>query len=125
MSGTAIFRASAAGALAFHALLLLYSDGLQGGADSVPHLRLVQLMGEEPGLHNVYPPAYHVFGALAAPLVGLAAYPEWFAWLSAAALIAGFRAFQRAAGLPDAAAALFAWSPYAFALTWLRRRPRG
>jgi hypothetical protein len=40
------------------------------------------------------------------------------AWLSAAALIAGFRAFQRAAGLPAASAALFAWWPYAFALSW-------
>jgi len=84
----------------------------------VPHLRLVQLTAETPGLHNVYPPAYHVVGALTAPLVGLAAFPEWFAWLSAAALIAGFRAFQRAALLPDAAAALFAWAPYGFALTW-------
>ena len=118
MSGTAIFRASAAGALLCHAVLLLASDGLQGGGDIVPHLRLVQLMGEEPALRNVYPPAYHVLGALAAPLLGLAAYPEWFAWLSAAALIAGFRAFQRAAGLPDAASALFAWAPYGFALSW-------
>jgi hypothetical protein len=118
VGGTAIFRASAAGALALHALLLLRSDGLQGGGDIVPHLRLVQLMGEEPALRNVYPPAYHAIGALLAPLVGLAAFPEWFAWLSAAALIAGFRAFQRAADLPDAAAALFAWAPYGFALTW-------
>src|SRR5262245_1163979 len=74
-------------------------------------------MAEEPGLHNVYAPAYHALGALLSPLLGLAAYPQLFAWLSAAALIAAFRLFQRSAGLPDAASALFAFAPYAFALT--------
>jgi len=117
MSGPALFRWSAAGALVFHALLLLTTLGVEGGGDLVPHLRLVQRMAEDPALRNVYPPFYHALGALALPLVGLAAYPEWFAWASAAALIAGFRSFQRAAALPDAAAALFAWAPYGFALT--------
>lgn len=118
VSGTALFRWSAATALAFHATLLLWSDGVRGGGDLTPHLRLIQLMAEKPALHNVYPPAYHVLGALLAPLVGLGAYPEWFALASAAALIGAFRVFQRTAELPDAAAALFAWAPYHFALTW-------
>lgn len=117
MSGRALFRWSAAGALVFHALLLLRTHGVEGGGDLVPHLRLVQRMAEDPALRSVYPPFYHALGALAAPWVGLAAYPEWFAWASAAALIAGFRSLQRAAGLPDAAAAIFAWAPYGFALT--------
>jgi len=117
VSGAALFRASAAGSLIFHALLLLSTDGLQGGGDMKPHLRLIQLMGEEWSLYNVYPPLYHALGALLTPLIGLAAFPEWFAWCSAAGLIAGFRFFQRAAGLPDVSSALFAWAPYGFALT--------
>lgn len=118
MSGRSVFRVSAAGALALHALLLLWTDGLQGGADMKPHLRLIQQMGESVALRNVYPPAYHALGALVAPLTGLAGFAEGFAWLSIAALIFAFRIFQRAADLPDAAAALFAWAPYGFALTW-------
>lgn len=118
MSGIALFRASALGSLAFHALLLLSTEGLRGGGDMKPHLRLIQLMGEEVALYNVYPPLYHALGALTAPALGLAAFPEWFAWGSAACLIAGFRFFQRAAQLPDAASALFAWAPYGFALSW-------
>jgi hypothetical protein len=117
VSGAALFRASAAGSLTFHALLLLWTDGLRGGGDMKPHLRLIQLMGEDPSLHSVYPPAYHVLGALVAPLSGLTAFPEWFAWCGAAALIAAFRFLQRAAELPDASSALFAWAPYGFALT--------
>jgi hypothetical protein len=118
MSERSLFRWSAVAALALHAALLLSSDGLRGGGDLKPHLRLIQLMGEEPALRSVYAPAYHVLGALAAPLTGLAAYPEWFAWLAAAALIAAFRVFQRAAKLPDVCAAVFAWAPYSFALSW-------
>jgi len=118
VSGGVLFRASATGALALHAAILLWTDGLQGGGDMKPHLRLVQLMAEEPALRSVYAPFYHALGALASPLTGLGAYPEWFAWLSAAGLIASFRYFQRSAGLPDVAAALFAWAPYGFALTW-------
>jgi hypothetical protein len=115
--GGRLFYASAGAALALHAALLLARPGLHGGGDLRPHLRLIQEMAEAPGLHSVYAPAYHVLGALFSPLVGLAAYPQWFAWLSAAALIAAFRLFQRSAGLPDAASALFAFTPYAFALT--------
>jgi hypothetical protein len=117
VTGTALFRASAATSLTFHALLLLWTDGLQGGGDMKPHLRLIQYMAEDPSLNSVYPPAYHALGALVAPLSGLAVFPEWFAWCAAAALIAAFRFFQRAAGLPDVSAALFAWAPYGFALT--------
>lgn len=117
MSGTALFRWSAATALVAHAVALLASDGLHGGGDLKPHLRLIQLMGEEPALRSVYAPAYHALGALVAPLTGLAAYPEWFAWGSLAGLIAAFRLFQRSVGLPDESAALFAWMPYHFALT--------
>lgn len=117
MSGERLFRVSAAAALLLHAALLLITDGVSGGGDLTPHLRLIQQMGEQAGVRNVYPPAYHALGALLAPLVGLAAYPEWFAFASAAALILAFRSFQRAAGLPDACSALFAVSPYLFALT--------
>lgn len=117
MTERALFFWSAAGALALHAALLLITDGVHGGGDLKPHLRLIQLMGEEPGLRSVYAPAYHLLGALASPLVGLGAYSEWFAWGSALALIASFRMLQRASGLPDTCAALFAWSPYLFALT--------
>jgi hypothetical protein len=115
---TLLFRWSAAGALALHAVLLLAGSDLQGGADLRPHLRLIQLMGEDPGLRSVYAPAYHALGAILAPWTGLGGYAKLFAFAAAAALIAGFRFFQRAARLPDLAAALFAWSPYTFALTW-------
>lgn len=117
MTGSALFRWSAAAALAVHALVLLGSDGLSGGGDLKPHLRLIQLMGEEPALRSVYAPAYHVLGALLSPLTGLAAYPKWFAWLSLAGLIGAFRFFQRSVALPDESSALFAWMPYHFALT--------
>jgi hypothetical protein len=117
VSGYALFRASAIAALALHAALLWARPGLHGGGDLRPHLRLIERMAEDPGLHNVYPPAYHALGALLAPLADPAAYAQGFAWLAAAALIAAFRVFQRSAGLPDAASALFAWSPYTFALT--------
>jgi len=115
---TQLFYASATGALALHAVLLLSTEGIHGGADLRPHLRLLQLMADEPALRNVYAPTYHVLGAIFEPWVGLAGWPRLFAFVSAAALIAGFRSFQRAADLPDLASALFAWSPYAFALTW-------
>jgi hypothetical protein len=113
-----LFWGSAAAALALHALLIFGAGGFHGGADLKPHLRLIQLMGEQPALRSVYAPAYHALGALLAPWIGLAAFPKLFALASAAGLIAGFRLFQRAARLPDAAAALFAWAPYTFALSW-------
>lgn len=113
-----LFRLSFVGALLVHACLLVAFDGVQGGADLGPHLRLAQLMADAPALRSVYPPAYHVWVALIAPWFGTAAATRLFAFAAAAGLLAGFRFFQRAAGLPDLAAALFAWSPYTFALTW-------
>jgi hypothetical protein len=113
-----LFLASAGAALCLHGWLLFSEPGLSGGADLVPHLRLVEQMGEAPALRSVYAPAFHAAGALLAPLLGTALAVKTLAWLSAAALIGGFRAFQRAAGLPDAAAALFPWTPYLFALSW-------
>lgn len=113
-----LFRISAALALALHAVVVFGSPGLHGGEDLVPHLRLVELAGEAPGLHNVYAPAYHALGALLGPHVGAAAYPRLFAFLSAAALLAGYRYFQRSAGLPAASAALFCFAPYLFSLSW-------
>ncbi len=83
-----------------------------------PHLRLAQLMADAPAVRSVYPPAYHVWAALAEPWFGAAAATKLFAFVAATGLLGGFRFFQRAAGLPDLASALFAWSPYAFALTW-------
>ena len=113
-----LFLWSAAGALLLHAWLLFATGPLQGGADLKPHLRLMQLMAEEPGLRSVYAPAYHALGALLGSGLGLDGAVKGLAFASAALLIAGFRSFQRAAGLPDAAAALFAWAPYSFALSW-------
>lgn len=78
----------------------------------------MQRMAIEPGLRSVYAPAFHLFGAALAPVVGLSGAVELFSLAGAAALIFGFRAFQRAARLPDASAALFAWAPYGFALSW-------
>jgi hypothetical protein len=116
--GTLLFRGCAAGALALHAALLLRIDGLQGGADLQPHLRLIQLMAENPGIHSVYAPAYHALGAWFGQWVSAGVFTRIFAFCAAAALIAGFRSFQRAANLPDHASAIFAWSPYLFALSW-------
>jgi len=116
--GELVFRASAAGALSLHALLLLRVGGIHGGADLQAHLRLIELMAENPGIHSVYAPAYHVIGAWLEEWIGLAAFTRVFAFAAAAALIAGFRSFQRAANLPDYASALFAWSSYLFALSW-------
>jgi hypothetical protein len=100
-----------------HAALLL-RPGLEGGADLLPHLRLMQQMAEAPGLRSVYPPAYHVLGALLVGWLGAEAAVKLLAFAGVAALIAGFRAFQRAAGLPAECAAVFALAPYGFALSW-------
>jgi hypothetical protein len=110
--GRAAFLACAALALALHAALLATSGGLRGGADLLPHLRLAQQMAEAPALRSVYAPAYHALGALASPWIGLERYPAVFAFASALALLAAFRYFQRAAGLPGAVSCVFALWPY-------------
>ena len=71
----ALFPISALAALALHAWLAFGGDGLQGGADLKPHLRLIQEMNAAPGIHNVYPPTYHALGAALAPAIGLDNYP--------------------------------------------------
>jgi hypothetical protein len=100
-----------------HAALLL-RPGLEGGADLLPHLRLMEQMAAAPALRSVYPPAYHALGALLLGWLSAEAAVKLLAFAGAAALIAGFRAFQRAAGLPAECAAVFALAPYGFALSW-------
>ncbi|UCE85209.1 MAG: hypothetical protein JSU66_12780, partial [Deltaproteobacteria bacterium] len=63
------FWACALLALGVHAALLLRTAELRGGADLVPHLRLIQWMAESPALRSVYAPAYHIVGAALDPLV--------------------------------------------------------
>jgi hypothetical protein len=116
--GTRLLWGSIAGALILHAVLAFGGSGLRGGADLLPHLWLIREMSESPAVRTVYAPAYHVIGGLLSPWLGLEVFTRAFAFAAAGALIAGFRSFQRAAGLPDSATVLFAWSPYAFALTW-------
>ena len=113
-----VFVWSAAAALSVHAVLLFGTTDLYGGVDLAPHLRLMQWMDAQPGLYNVYAPAFHIFGALLLPWASEATAVKLFTLGSAALLIGGFRLFQRAADLPDVSAALFAWAPYAFALSW-------
>lgn len=104
-------------ALALHAYMLFGQDGLWGGADLLPHLRLIQQMAEEPALRTVYAPAYHALGALFTPFLDLASFPKLFAFAAAAGYLGAFRFFQRAAGLPTASAVLFALGPYALSLS--------
>lgn len=115
---TRLFRASAALALVLQALLCFGWPDLRGGEDLVPHLRLVERTAESPGIHNVYAPAFHVLGALATPFLGLGRWPGLFAFLGAAGLLAGYRYFQRSAGLPASSAALFCFAPYLLSLSW-------
>ncbi|MBW2267720.1 MAG: hypothetical protein JRH16_04010 [Deltaproteobacteria bacterium] len=115
--GASAFRWSAGGALGLHALILL-SGPLSGGSDLTPHLRLMQQMADAPALRNVYAPAFHAAGALLGSRIGWDLAAELLALASAAALLFGFRHWQRAAQLPDACASLFAWAPYGFALSW-------
>lgn len=117
-----LFWLAAALALALHAVLGFGREGIWGGGDLLPHLRLMELTRSEPGLHNTYAPAYHGLGAVLAPLLGLQLYTRLFGLAAAVLSIAGFRAFQRAAGLPDAAAALFALTPYLLSLSWCTPR---
>jgi Tol biopolymer transport system component len=105
-------------AVLLHALLIFGRDGLWGGGDLVPHLRLIQTVAASPGLYNPYAPAYHWLGAALSPALGLELYTRLFAFGAALLLIAGFRSFQRAAGLPDASTAIFALTPYLLSLSW-------
>jgi hypothetical protein len=120
-----LFLASAGAALCLHAWLLFADPALAGGADLVPHLRLIGQMREAPALRSVYAPAFHAAAALLAAALGVPLAVKVLSLLSAAALIAGFRSFQRAAGLPGAAAALFPWTPYLFALSWCLPKVEG
>jgi hypothetical protein len=105
-------------AAALHALLIFERDGLWGGGDLVPHLRLIQTVAASPGLYNTYAPAYHWLGAALAPALGLELYCKLFALAAALLLLAGFRSFQRAAGLPDACTAIFALTPFLLSFSW-------
>jgi Tol biopolymer transport system component len=105
-------------AVLLHAWLLFGRDGLWGGGDLVPHLRLIQAVSTSPGIYNPYAPAYHWLGAALAPVLGFELYTRLFALGAALFLIAGFRSFQRAAGLPDACTALFALTPFLLSLSW-------
>jgi hypothetical protein len=105
-------------AVLLHAWLLFGREGLWGGGDLVPHLRLIQAVSTSPGLYNPYAPAYHWLGALLVPALGFELYTRLFALGAALFLIAGFRSFQRAAGLPDACTALFALTPFLLSLSW-------
>ena len=75
-------------------------------------------MGEEPALRSTYAPAFHVTGALLASFLPVGLAVKLLGLGAVALLIAGFRSFQRACGLPEASAALFCWAPYGFALSW-------
>lgn len=117
-----LFRPAAALALLLHAWLALGRQGLVGGGDLVPHLRLMRAMQEAPGLHNTYAQAYHVLGALLLPAMGPELFTAGFALLGALLLILGFRSLQRAVGLPEAGAAIFALTPYLLSLSWCTPR---
>jgi hypothetical protein len=78
----------------------------------------MEWMAESPALRNTYAPAFHLAGALLGSVLPLDVAVKLLALGAAGALIAGFRVFQRASGLPDASAALFCWAPYGFALSW-------
>ena len=116
------FQGCAALALSLHLALIFGRSGLWGGDDLVPHLRLIQTPHVHGLVHNIYAPAYHVLGALATRIIDLALYPKLFAAVAAVLLIAGFRFFQRAAGLPSACAAIFCLTPFALSLSWCTPR---
>jgi len=116
-----LFPSLAAAVVGFHAVLLFGAEGLQGGGDLLPHLRLVELMRLDPAIRSPYPPAFHVLGALLAPFCGLVIYTKLFMVAAVACQIAAFRRFQRAAGLPDASALLFTLWPYSFTQSWTVR----
>jgi hypothetical protein len=101
-----------------HAWLVFGREGLWGGGDLVPHLRLIQTVAASPGLYNPYAPAYHWLGAALSPALGLELYTRLFALTASLLLIAGFASFQRAAGLPHACTAIFALTPFVLSLSW-------
>ncbi len=105
-------------AVLLHVLLIFGRDGLWGGGDLVPHLRLIQTVATSPGLYNPYAPAYHWLGAALVPALGFELYTKFFALGAALLLIAGFRSFQRAAALPDASTAIFSLTPFLLSLSW-------
>ena len=113
-----VFWACAGFALAIHLTLLASPPTIRGGADMLPHLRLIQQMAESPDLRNVYAPGFHVVGALLSGVVGLAAVPKLFGLVAVLTLLGGFRFFQRSARLPDASSALFALFPFGFTFSW-------
>jgi hypothetical protein len=105
-----------------HGILGFGRDGIVGGSDLLPHLKLIQAVTVSPGLYNTYAPAYHWLGGALAPVLGLELYAKGFGFAAALFLIAGFRSFQRAAGLPDACTALFALTPFLLAYSWCTPR---
>lgn len=117
-----LFPPAAALALALHAWLALGRGGLTGGGDLVPHLALIRATQQAPALYNPYAPAYHLLGAALVPILGAPLYTAAAALAGAGLLIFGFRQLQRAAGLPDAASALFALTPYLLSLSWCTPR---
>jgi hypothetical protein len=117
-----LFWPAAGLALALHAWLALGREGLVGGGDLVPHLALIRATELAAGIYNPYAPAYHLAGAIAVPWIGAMAYAAAVALAGALLLIAGFRSLQLAAQLPDAAAAVFALTPYLLSLSWCTPR---
>jgi hypothetical protein len=115
--GTMLFRVSAAFAIALHVFLIFGRDGVWGGGDLIPHLHVLHAMREKLALYNTYAPGYSMLGALASPIVGAELYVKYFALAAFLSLIAGFRFFQRAAHLPEAASAVFVFTPYWLALS--------
>jgi hypothetical protein len=115
-------RVALAAAVLLHLGLAFGRPELWGGGDLVPHLRLIELTRQDPGLHNTYAPAYHLLGAALSPVLGAALFTRVFAVAAAGLLMAGFRAFQRAAGLPDTCTALFVLTPYLLSFSWCTPR---
>lgn len=75
-------------------------------------------MGSEPGLRNVYPPAFHTVVAALGSVVSHPLAIEGVTLASVALLLFGVRRLQRATGLPESSAALYALAPYGFALSY-------
>lgn len=119
-AGTAsarLFRISAALAIALHVYLIFGRDGFWGGGDLVPHLHVMEAMREKLALYTTYAPGYSMLGAFVTPALGVEQYAKFFALAASLLLMAGFRFFQRAAGLPDTASAVFVFTPYLLALS--------